>query len=539
MENKVLAALMEKFTENGALTNASTGSAFADQFGKAGNYRMRDIDDVFHDQSMLWVENPNYALKFPFYLRLITRKINVMDNSATSTVQRGQGAKDEAFKRLLWIAVHHKDEFYRNLWLLPIVGSWKDLWTLLYYDTIYKIKSLDEEKVFDVIADGLSQKSQMDLVKKFMPRIKTSSKRKTDWTRVTNHFAKNFANYCKISYKEYNHWKTSGTAHDFQKIICARKYDKINWNLIPGRALSDIAQGNFITRHNLDKPFTEWLVNSPTAKFTGYVYELSKKYFDAVRKYNSYIPLYKTELINRQFDELIKKAKDGKKITSNVWCALDTSGSMSCLIPGVKGNICALDVCLSLGIFFSELNEGAFHNNVIMFDDRSKVKQLSGTFTDKLRDLRNSETAWGGTNFQSIVDEIVNVRKKNPNIPLEDYPTTILVVSDMQFNTWERGVDKEDAKKTNYQAMKEKLYTVFPKDFVDSMKFVWWDCISRISDDFPATMDDGGCYFLSGFDGSIISLLLNEDVERKSKKPISMKELIETALNQEILSYVK
>ena len=27
-------------------------------------------------------------------------------------------------------------------------------------------------------------------------------------------------------------------------------------------------------------------------------------------------------------------------------------------------------------------------------------------------------------------------------------------------------------------------------------------------ENFPATIDDGGCYFLSGFDGSIIQLLL-------------------------------
>lgn len=533
MENKVLDALMKKFTENGALTNASTGSVLVDQFGKAGNYRMRDIKDVFHDQAMLWDENPSDALKFPFYLRLVTRKINVMDNCTTSAVQRGQGAKDEAFKRLLWFAVYHKDEFYRNLWLLPIVGSWKDLWTLLYYDNIYKIKSLEEEKVFDVIAAGLKQKSQMDLVKKFMPRIKTSSKCKTDWTRLTNKFAKDFANYNKLSYEEYNHLKTTGTAHDFQKIICAREYDKINWNLIPGRALSDLAHGNFITQHNLDRQFTDWVVNSPTAKFTGYVYELSKRYLDATQKHKKIAPLYETELINRQFDELIKKAKDGGKITSNVWCALDTSYSMNQGIEGVKGNIRTADVCLSLGIFFSELNTGAFHDNVIMFDYKSKVKQLSGTFTDKLKELYDAPVAWGGTNFQSIVDEIVNIRTENPNIPLEDYPTTILVVSDMQFNCARSGNEQ-----TNYQVMKEKLYKVFPKDFVDNMKFIWWDCTSRATDDFPATMDDGGCYFLSGFDGSIISLLLNEEVEQKTKKPMSMAELIDKALHQEIFTFI-
>ena len=40
-----------------------------------------------------------------------------------------------------------------------------------------------------------------------------------------------------------------------------------------------------------------------------------------------------------------------------------------------------MNVCMSLGIYFSTLNEGAFHKNVIMFDSTSRVKQLSGSFT--------------------------------------------------------------------------------------------------------------------------------------------------------------
>jgi hypothetical protein len=159
-------------------------------------------------------------------------------------------------------------------------------------------------------------------------------------------------------------------------------------------------------------------------------------------------------------------------------------------------------------------------------------------------DIARSSTAWGGTNFQSIVDEIVRIRKTRPNIPLSDYPTTILVVSDMQFNPATSWNDRYSTERTNYEAMKEKLSLVFPKDFVESMKFVWWNVHGRRTTDMPATLDDGGNYFISGFDGSIVTLLLGGDAQvvdqtTGEKRTPTMEELIEIAMNQEVLSLVK
>ena len=48
-------------TENGAVTNVSTGSAIVDQFGKAGNFRGRPIEEVFADQAQIWGENAEAA----------------------------------------------------------------------------------------------------------------------------------------------------------------------------------------------------------------------------------------------------------------------------------------------------------------------------------------------------------------------------------------------------------------------------------------------------------------------------------------------
>jgi hypothetical protein len=524
------------FTENGAVSYASTGKAISDQFGKAANYRGRDIDAVFTEQAALWAENNLQALRFPFYLRLVTRKVKVNNDNVTEKVQKGQGVRDESFKRLLWLAINQPDAFYKNIWVLPLVGSWKDIWTLLHYDIELKTNAINHSIIFDLINEGLKCKTHSELIKKFMPRIKTHSKCHTDRANILNELAREYANYNKLSYKEYNKLKTSGTAHDFQKLICSGRYADINWNLIPGRALNMLASEKFLQKHDLEKGYTDWVMAQPTVKYTGYVYELGSEVIKSTypsywgRKTND-MPIYKKLTYDKQFEELVKKAIEDGNILGNVWCALDTSGSMT---SRVVGDISAFDICVSLGVFFSTINTGAFHKNVIMFDNKSTVMQLKGGFCDMIRQIVTSNTAWGGTNFQSVIDEIVSIRKQNPDIPLEDYPQTLLIVSDMQFNP----VDGN--RETNYEAMKRKLYEVFPKDFVDSMKFIWWQVTGRTSD-VPATLENNGCYFLSGFDGSVVTLLLGgelAEIEKTEKRTPTMEELIGVALGQEILSYV-
>lgn len=538
-------------TENGAVAHLTTGSLIVDQFGLAGNYRGRDIDAVFEDQRAIWDENPSMALRFPFYLRMVTRKTKVNSKNVTDKVQNGQGARDEAFKRLLWIAKNHYVSFVKNIWLLPIVGSWKDLWTLMYYDVTLGVNAINHEDMFDIIKQGLACETHVDLVKKFMPRIKSSKKCTTDWTMTTNKLAKEFAKYVGITFAEYNLWKATGTAHDFQKIICDRRYSEIKWNHIPGRALTLLTTGKFLENHDLTDKYVEWVKAQPVAKFTGYVFELMKKlrearggtmvYGNRVFYHHDYmknVPIAVKYTLDAQFAGLVEQAKKDGWIKENVLCALDTSGSMNHQVDGLNGTTCG-DIATSLALFFSELNTGAFHNKVIMFDDRSYPFTLSGdSFCDKVGQLPS--VPCGGTNFQSVIDEIVKIRVNHPEIPLEEYPTTILVVSDMQFNpSGDYFSSNRAVNMTNHELAVDKLRKVFPSDFVSSLKFVWWNCASR-RQTFEGQSKDNNMMFFSGFDGSALTLLLGEepDAEEPSKK-LTPEEVVEKVLTQEILNYVK
>ena len=137
---------------------------------------------------------------------------------------------------------------------------------------------------------------------------------------------------------------------------------------------------------------------------------------------------------------------------------------------------------------------------------------------------------------------LIKQRKSHPTIPVDEYPNTILVVSDMQFNATGRWDARNEREQTNYEAMKDMLRTVFPDEWVDKLKIIWWYCASRSGADnnVPATMDDPGMYLVSGFDGSIITLLLGGDEQTKPDgTPLTMEEMVNKALSQEIFAFVK
>ena len=88
---------------------------------------------------------------------------------------------------------------------------------------------------------------------------------------------------------------------------------------------------------------------------------------------------------------------------------------------------------------------------------------------------------------------------------------------------------------------KKTLAEVFPQEFVDDMKFIWWDCASRRKT-FEGTAFESGITHLSGFDGSIINTLLGMekvvDARTGEYRNPTAEELVEKALSQEILNYL-
>lgn len=426
--------------------------------------------------------------------------------------------------------------FNKNLWLVPLVGCWHDLW---YDSPSTKVFNYpDTQVVYQLIQQGLQSQVHRGLIAKYLPKIRSASKVQSDRHRRLNAFAKGLCQFMGWSERTYRKFKSNpeNTAHLFQRQMCSNMWKHIDFNKVPGRAL---LKGMNAFDSHCGAKLESWLLSKADVNFTGYPYELLKSY-EADKTNKS-----KKLLVNAQFENLLKLGKDGvsEQLRSGVWCALDTSGSMTTIIDGKK--LSAYDVCVSLGIYFSSFIEGEFKDNVIMFDSTSRTLKLTGKFTDKVDQI--PANSMGSTNFQSVIDEIVRVRKQNPNVPVSEYPQTLLVVSDMQFNPAESQyafvngryiVLPGVSEKTNYETAMAKLQAVgLPK-----INIIWWN-VSNYGKDVPNKMNDEGVTLLSGFDPSVISLVLggevtevvNGEVVTRKATPL---EQMDKALDQEILSSV-
>lgn len=510
-------------TENGAVSNASTNSALLDYFSKSGTYRDRELTHVFADMGRIWAESPRLALQILFYNRLVTRQKKGFQE--TERVQMGQGNRSEFRKCLIWLNTYHPNTLAKNMWLIPVAGSWKDLW----HEEV--ITLLNRDAVYNLIKAGLEDSYNRNLIAKYLPRIRSKSNTHNERHVQLNAFAYGLCRFLKWTPKDYRKFKASGTAHSLQQQMCANEWDALKFNSIPGKALNRLVNNrgldNLTTlqRHGIEDNYLAWIQNQSVAKFTGYVYELMEGVLTGMNAAQKLT-------IDKQFDGLIELAKkDRAGLTENVWCALDTSGSMQTRVA----NTSAFNLCISLGIYFSTLNEGAFKDQVVLFDNQSRSMQLKGSFSDKVNQILRANTAWGSTNFQSVIDEIVRVRKANPHIPVSDFPTTLIVVSDMQFNPVGGNTQ------TNYQAAMRKLREVG----LPNIRIVWWWVTGR-GQDFPSTLDDEGVVMIGGFDGSIISLLLGVDPPEYTvheRPALSAKataaDAMMKALDQEILQAVQ
>jgi len=174
----------------------------------------------------------------------------------------------------------------------------------------------------------------------------------------------------------------------------------------------------------------------------------------------------------------------------------DVSGSMAfCL-----GSPAPIDVCVSLGIYISERNEGLFKDAFLTFSEKPKVQYLSGSFAERCKQL--SKAHWEmNTNLESTFEYLLNIAKLH-EIEQDKMPDTILILSDMQFD---RCVKKGDDKALQ---MIERMYE---EAGYKLPQVVFWNLNSRVNQS-PVTVKDKRTCIVSGFSPSILKSVLDGSV---------------------------
>ena len=542
---------------NGALKYSSSGNPFLDDFASIGRYReLRSYDSVSEDMSRLWEIDPLLTLKLTLYLRIISRQEKNM--YPTKTVQRGQGLKHEYILRCIWLAEHCPLTFIANLPIFIEGGSWDDLFTILRYDL--KLNGWDNRKVrwddvYSIIDMGCRNAKTVDLVKKYMPRIRTNKSITTDDSRANGIIArwlawKMFPNTTIAERaNKYRKFKASGNAHTWQQLISNHNYDMIDFNKLPGRVLSQMVKSrttihvvkdgelhelpsdgtSFIDRHNLTVKYMDWLQNQKTVKFTGYVYELFKNV-----KYRYPREMSEAEImtINRQFEGLLETGKKDVDTNSKFIVVKDISGSMTARVTGL--DVTAECVASSMALYFSEFLTGPFKNMCINFSDVPTLFKFKGeTPVDKF--LSDNKSWVGSTNFVGVAKLLVRI--KESGVAESNFPTGIICVSDGEFNSpYSRGSKSI----TNFNAFLNILREGgFSEEFVKNFKIVLWDIPNDYYGGRPkATFEDLGdaenFFYMSGLDPAAISFLMTGKYNKKVPK--TAEELFESAMDQELLN---
>lgn len=197
-------------------------------------------------------------------------------------------------------------------------------------------------------------------------------------------------------------------------------------------------------------------------------------------------------VIQAQWDALPKYIGD-----ELVLPVCDVSGSMSCLVGGNK-NLSCMDVCVSLGLYLADKNEGPFKDMFLTFSEKSKLQILKGNLIDKLNQLEHAE--WGmSTNLHSAFDAVLKYATEW-KVPEKHMPKYLLIMSDMEFNACTRYDDS--AMQMIERKYAEAGYKV--------PNIVFWNLNAR-SGNVPVKYDKKGVALVSGFSPAIMTSILSAD----------------------------
>lgn len=462
----------EARTTNGMKARSSTANACVDLFFNVGAMRGKNVIPTF---TAAYVENQDLAVRIALWAR---------------DVRGGAGERKVFRDILLEISRHNSDACVAIMRKVPELGRWDDL-------LIFEKDSVAEAVAFTMISDALKEGN--GLCAKWMPRKGEHAVRLREFLGWTPKFyRKRLVELTKV----------------VEQDMCANKWDEINFNHVP--SLASARYKKAFARHT--PKYGEWVQRlvkgDPTAKVNAgavYPYDVLKGVI------GSYSMRYDNNNLNHiiaQWDALPNYVGD-----ANILPLVDVSGSMMCSAgkDNSKSKTTCLDVSVSLGLYLADKNKGKFKNTFLTFSSEPKLQHLSGNIIDKVRQISQSE--WGmSTNLHAAIKKILDVAIKG-NVPQEEMPNILLILSDMQFNECTRYDDS---------AM-EMIARKYEQYGYEMPKIVFWNLNAK--DNVPVKFDKTGTALVSGFSPSIVKSVLAGDMENFTPEGIMLKTVMSDRYN--------
>lgn len=444
-------------TENGAISNTSTLNPVLDFFSKAGAMRGRE-PQAFELFQKAFDADPQNAIRVLFYLR---------------DIRGGQGERS-VFRYILG----QLDEDFVNkiAHYIPEYGRWDEVPVNQYTVTNLIAKQLEEDmknmeagKSISLLAKWLpsenaGKKSLVEARKVAALLGWTGNSREVELGNNTFKRVPSLRTYRKnvVALRKYYD-------NFLERLMSEKRWGEIDYSTLPSQAHKKHVKA--FLRHD-ETRYRNYLesVQKGEAKInagTLFAYQL----YDMVNGYN----VSPSEV--KAADALWKNLPDYTR-GQNALVLADVSGSMSGF---------PMSVSVSLALYFAERNEGMFKDYFLTFTDNSRLQKISGnTLSAKMRSIESSDWAMS-TNLQSAFDAILKAAKDGNATP-DEMPSTLYIISDMQFNQATRANDK-----TNLEVATEKYRAAG----YELPHIVFWNA-NAYGNDSPATMYDDRVTLISG-----------------------------------------
>lgn len=441
--------------------------------------KTKTLEEYFDEA---WKVDPLRTLKFLFYLR---------------DCRKGKGEK-----KLFRALVRHMREqglsshLKHNIKHIPFYGSWKDI-SVCFFGTPF------EKDAISLISDQLKLDINTDtpsLCAKYAPSEKGAISRKHN---ATQKIARHMGISVQVYRKKYL-VPLRDKLNIVEKKMCAKQWSDINYETVP--SIANIHYNKAFIKHDNDR-HTQYLRNVMLGKT-----KMNTKVLMPYQIISGYINgALQDETIEAQWKSFIDDRRS-KFTAMNILPLIDVSGSMNC-----GGTPKPIEVALSLGILFSLLNTTEhYKGKFITFSASPELLSISTKGTS-LHDQVNyiSKTSWEmTTDFQKVFDMILNVAKTF-SLTEDQMPKTLLVLSDMQF-------DSTGSETTNWEMIETKyLEAGFIRPTI-----IFWNLNGK-SVDFPVPNSNvPNCVLISGFNDSVMYSVL----DGKQLSPI---DLVHCALDNE------
>ena len=382
-------------------------------------------------------------------------------------VRGGAGERNIPRELLKFLENRDTELLVRLLPKLPELGRFDDL--LIFTNPIAKNAAMS------LFSDAL--RNGNGLCAKWAPREKSANRKQ----------AIELMQFMGLTPKQYRRLIVEATQVVETK-MCSKDWNDINFSHVPSVAHS-----------RYKKAFTK---NAPEA-YGSYVTALVKGTPGVKINAGAIFPhdVIKNAMSNRSLSDVIDAQwaalpnfmGDGHKALAMV----DVSGSMSCSVGGISGTTC-MQVAIALGLYVSDKNSGPFKDLFLTFSTRPSFVHLTGKLTDKLQQM--SRANWDmTTNLEGAFEAILDHAVQN-DVPAEDMPSTLLILSDMQFDACVRGATATDMIKKAYTRAGYSIPNV-----------VFWNL--KEYGNRPAKSSTPGVALVSGFSPSILSSVLGREIK--------------------------